>query len=420
MKKVFSYFLPILTITSLLFFVSCSEEEDPIGDLIISLTPSDEVSAAPGETITIEVDVTGGDADTQIQALSDNGGSFVPTNGIITAGESIQFVVPTDATIDDVYTLTFSIQGSNVSEQLTVNIAYASVADVIAGNSELSTLNEAVVAAGLEDALMDANATYTVFAPSNAALDGVDLTGYTTEELASLLQYHVIADSLMAGDLETGYYPTLNQDSVYIVVDGTTVTINNVTVTTPDLAAGNGVVHIVDGIITSDVTTYEAFLLAAPTGDQTSETFFSTTTGELYSYDEVTSTSENISQWIDFGYYYGATAGGTIASPDSWPADAVLYSGLAAWSTRNNTDFRSTNLTVADFDAIAVGQGDDIEAEFEAGTDFANTGRANPVAEEDIIAFTTADGRFGLIKVLEIVGTTGSNDGIRIEVKVTN
>jgi len=66
-----------------------------------------------------------------------------------------------------------------------------------------------------------------------------------------------------------------------------------------------------------------------------------------------------------------------------------------------------------------------LEAEFEAGTELDNPGRAKGLQADDVIAFKTADGRFGLFKVVEIVDGNndgnfdGIQDGIEIEVKVT-
>lgn len=418
MRKFLNYFLSFFALASLLFLASCTDEDDPgLGDLIINLDPSDSTSAAPGETITIDVDVTGGGADTEVRVVSDMGGTFNPSDGIITGGSgSIDFTVPENAALGDTYTLTFTITGTNISEQLQVNVQYANVGAVIAANQDLAVLNQFITSAGLN--LADESATYTIFAPEDAAFTGFDQTAYTEEELANLLQYHVINNDILTSDeLETGMYATMNGDSVYIENNGTGITVNGVNVVTPDLVSANGVVHIVDAIIMPDVTTYEAFLLAAPTGDQTSETFFSTMTGERYSYGDVVGTTENISQTIDFGYFYGQTNGATIAAPNSYPQE--IYEGLAAWATRNNTTFRATSLTVEDFTAISVGQGDAIEAEYEAGTAFDPEGRATELAADDVVAFRTADNRYGLIRVVEVIGTIGSADGIQIEVKVT-
>ena len=164
-------------------------------------------------------------------------------------------------------------------------------------------------------------------------------------------------------------------------------------------------------------TTYSAVILAAPTGNETSDSFFSSSTGMLYSFNDVVSTSESLSPEIDFGYFYGDDLDATLSSPDEWPDDATLYNGLERWGTRNNTDFRTIESGAVDFDAIDTGN--DIEAEFETNSGNDVGGRASNLSEGDIIAFSTADDRFGIIEVVTITGTDGSDGRIEIRVKVT-
>ena len=165
-------------------------------------------------------------------------------------------------------------------------------------------------------------------------------------------------------------------------------------------------------------TTYSTVLLAAPTGDETSKSFFSTSDGKLYSFGEVVGTADPLSEDIDFGYFYGRDLNATLSSPDEWPDDAGLYSGLERWGTKNDTDFRTTTLGEADFDAYE--NGNEIAAEFDvnSGTDVG--GRVSNLAAGDVIAFSTADDRFGLIEVVSITGTDGSDGRIEINVKVTD
>ena len=170
------------------------------------------------------------------------------------------------------------------------------------------------------------------------------------------------------------------------------------------------------------VTSYTAFLLAAPTDDQTSETFFSTIDGETYSMGAVLGTTEPVSAEIDFGYFYGQTSNATLASPAEYP---FAY-GQANWGTRNNTLFRTTSLDATAFDNIGANDGDDIAAAYEAGTAVTsgNGEQARNLAVGQVLAFVTdADkasngGKFGLIKVVSITGTSGSDGRIEIEVKI--
>jgi transforming growth factor-beta-induced protein len=135
------------------------------------------------------------------------------------------------------------------------------IADIAIANPEFSILVEALTKADLVGAVSDEEAQLTVFAPTNDAfyallndIGAASLDDVPVETLKSILLYHVIVGIAMSGDLETAYYPTLstysdNPMDVYVSV-GSSVTINaNTTVTTPDVMADNGVIHVVDHVI---------------------------------------------------------------------------------------------------------------------------------------------------------------------------
>lgn len=134
------------------------------------------------------------------------------------------------------------------------------VVEVAAEAGNFSILIEAAQKAGLADFLSTENGI-TVFAPTNQAfemlladLGAKSLNDIPTADLANILKYHVIGSKAMSTDLASGYFPTLaesggNKISMYINVMGG-VTINkSVKVTTADVMASNGVIHVVDKVI---------------------------------------------------------------------------------------------------------------------------------------------------------------------------
>jgi len=130
-----------------------------------------------------------------------------------------------------------------------------SIADIVIASEDHDTLEAAVVAAGLATTL-DEDGPFTVFAPTDAAFatlpDGTldALLADPTGSLADILLYHVAPGTANAADLSDGMrVTTVNGDSIYIKIDGTDVYIDNAMVTTADITADNGVVHVIDAVI---------------------------------------------------------------------------------------------------------------------------------------------------------------------------
>ncbi len=135
------------------------------------------------------------------------------------------------------------------------------IADIAVANPEFSILVEALTKVNLVGAVADENAELTVFAPTNDAfvallsdLNLSSLDDVPSETLKSILLYHVIGSKAISSDLESGYYPTLstyndNNMSMYIKVDNGVFINKNTKVTTPDIMADNGVIHVVDKVI---------------------------------------------------------------------------------------------------------------------------------------------------------------------------
>jgi transforming growth factor-beta-induced protein len=128
------------------------------------------------------------------------------------------------------------------------------VVDVAIDNN-FTSLTAAVIKAELLPALTDPLAELTVFAPTNAAFAdlatalGTDLNGVLANpQLDEILLYHVVSGTVLSTNLVNGPVPTLNGQSV-IVDLSMGVEINMSNVTTPDVLADNGVVHIIDAVL---------------------------------------------------------------------------------------------------------------------------------------------------------------------------
>jgi uncharacterized surface protein with fasciclin (FAS1) repeats len=128
------------------------------------------------------------------------------------------------------------------------------VASTIAANPSLSTLNGLIAQAGLTDTLATGG-PFTVFAPTNDAFKAVpaktmDALGKDPAALKAVLTYHVIPAKAMAADVKNGKVKSLNGADLDLAKAGEFVTIGeNAMVTTPDVVATNGVVHIIDAVM---------------------------------------------------------------------------------------------------------------------------------------------------------------------------
>lgn len=128
------------------------------------------------------------------------------------------------------------------------------IVDTAVSAGQFSTLVAAVQAAGLVDALK-AEGPYTVFAPTDEAFAAlpegtVESLLANPEALAQILLYHVVAGEVMAADVvNLTSATTLQGQDISISVDGESVRINGATVVAADVAASNGVIHVIDTVI---------------------------------------------------------------------------------------------------------------------------------------------------------------------------
>lgn len=129
------------------------------------------------------------------------------------------------------------------------------IVDIASADANFSTLVAALKKAELVDTLKG-EGPFTVFAPTNAAFEKLlmDL-GITAEELlaqpdlAKVLTYHVVPGKVMSTDLKDKMEAdTVNGAKLKVdLTDG--VMINNAKVTTADLEASNGVIHVIDTVL---------------------------------------------------------------------------------------------------------------------------------------------------------------------------
>jgi len=131
------------------------------------------------------------------------------------------------------------------------------IVKVAVGSAAHSTLVTAVKAAGLVDVLANTG-PFTVFAPTNDAFKKLPagtvetlLKPASKETLRDILQYHVAVAVYRPEMLKDGMTLNMaNGDNVKITVKDGKITLNGVATVVGTVAAANGIVHVVDGVLT--------------------------------------------------------------------------------------------------------------------------------------------------------------------------
>jgi len=150
----------------------------------------------------------------------------------------------------------------NNEEEVVAPEPTQNIVEIAAGDENFSTLVTAVTAASLVDALSDASKSYTVFAPTNAAFNKLPAGTVDTlvkpeskDTLTGILTYHVVDSAVLSSQLSNGQViKTLNGGNLTVeITDGMVFIVDakggKAKVTTADIKATNGVVHVIDAVL---------------------------------------------------------------------------------------------------------------------------------------------------------------------------
>ncbi len=128
--------------------------------------------------------------------------------------------------------------------------------DIVAiASTDCKTLTAAVTAAGLVKTLQG-EGPFTVFAPTDEAFAAIQsevdnlLKPENKNKLSKILTYHVVSGKTMAADLEDGQeLTTVEGSTLKVMVKDGKVMIGDAHVTTADVSASNGVIHVIDKVL---------------------------------------------------------------------------------------------------------------------------------------------------------------------------
>jgi len=129
----------------------------------------------------------------------------------------------------------------------------ADIVDTAVSAGSFNTLVAAIKAANLVDTLKGAG-PFTVFAPTDEAFaklpaGTVDALLKDIPKLTKILTYHVVSGKVLASDVVKLKSATTVEGSDVKIDASNGVKINDATVATPDVAADNGVIHVIDTVL---------------------------------------------------------------------------------------------------------------------------------------------------------------------------
>jgi uncharacterized surface protein with fasciclin (FAS1) repeats len=143
--------------------------------------------------------------------------------------------------------------GNMAGTTSTAPAAKSDIVDTAVAAGQFNTLAKALAAAGLVDTLKGPG-PFTVFAPTDAAfakIPAAQLNALLADKaaLTKVLTYHVVGGKVMAADVKSGAVKTVEGQSLNIVASPAGVTVNNAKVIKTDIAATNGVIHVIDTVV---------------------------------------------------------------------------------------------------------------------------------------------------------------------------
>jgi len=129
------------------------------------------------------------------------------------------------------------------------------IVDTAVAAGSFTTLAAALGAAGLVDTLKG-EGPFTVFAPTDDAFAALPegtvanlLLPENKDQLIAILTYHVVPGKVMSTDLTNGMTAATVQGSDVTIMTEGGVKVNDANVTTADIEASNGVIHVIDTVI---------------------------------------------------------------------------------------------------------------------------------------------------------------------------
>lgn len=128
----------------------------------------------------------------------------------------------------------------------------STVFSALAELPQFSTFTAALATSGLGEVL-EGTGPFTILAPTDDAFEtlNIDLSALNPDQMADLLQYHLIAGEMSGNAAQnTSWSNTLQQERIHLAyVEGDVIIDGLATMTDFDRVADNGLIHVLDGVL---------------------------------------------------------------------------------------------------------------------------------------------------------------------------
>ena len=134
------------------------------------------------------------------------------------------------------------------------------ITDIVVAGASFTSLEAAVLKANLQGTL-SGTGPFTVFAPDDAAFTASGITtaalnALSITQVQNILLYHTVGSKILAADVPAGpnaKVTTAGGDSVFVTKNANGVFINGIKVKTADVAADNGIIHVIERVLNPPV-----------------------------------------------------------------------------------------------------------------------------------------------------------------------
>ena len=192
--------------------------------------------------------------------------------------DDLTFTVNSDSVlVNDANVVTADVESSNgvihvIDKVLMPPADLVDIPTVATGTGIHTALVAALSQADLVTTLQG-DGPFTVFAPTDDAFTaaGIDLSTFDTDEenatLVDILTYHVVSGSVLSSDLSDGMTAAaLNTDDLTFTVNSDGVKVNDANVVSADVAASNGIIHVIDKVLMPPADLVDIPTVATGTG----------------------------------------------------------------------------------------------------------------------------------------------------------